>query len=302
LRALAIAAIACGCSGATPDLGYGSELVVEGAQFRPGDFPASTGGPPTVTFVQTHTGVVIGQVREIIHAVFDGSATGAILGIEGTPGSWIVVTQPPDVDTPGEATITRTIGTDPNMPPGPFTLLVSATDSDGRIGEPATLDYIANETMPPSGDLVVSLVWSTTADLDLHVVDPLGNEAWSGKPSTYTAPAPGDPADPTAYLSSGWLDHDGNQGCVLDGDPSEHVIWTTRMGPDGPVAPVIPSGTYTVRVDTRSMCEDPSTSWYVEADSEGALVGAARGLSTPDDTLAPHGNGAGVTAMTFEIP
>ena len=259
MRALAILLLA-GCSGgATPDLGYGNELVVANAQFRPGDFPAPTGGPPTVNFKQTHTGIVIGELRESVHAVFDGTATGAILGIQGEPGNWIVTTQPPDIDTPGEATITETIGLSADAQQGSFTLVVAGTDSDGRIGEPATLDYMAVAAPPPSGDLVVTLLWDSTADLDLHVVDPLGNEAWSGKPSTYTPPPPGMTIDPAIaeeeILASGWLDQDANANCTFDGSPSEHVIWTSRVDPQNNmmISPVIPSGTYTVRVDTRSM-------------------------------------------------
>jgi hypothetical protein len=82
------------------------------------------------------------------------------------------------------------------------------------------------------------------------------------------------------------------------------VIWTPRVDPQNNmmVSPIIASGTYTVRVDTRSLCKDASAYWYVEADSEGVDIGAARGLSTPDDTLAPHGPGGGITALTFDIP
>ena len=310
MKALVILALASCSGGATADLGYGNELVVANAQFRPGDFPSATGGPPTVNLKQTHTGIVIGEIRESITAVFDGTATGAIIGIQGEPGSWIVTTQPPGIESPGEATIAETIGLSLDAQQGPFTLVVAGTDSAGRIGEPATLAYMAVATPPPSGDLVVTLLWSSTADLDLHVVDPLGNEAWSGKPSTYTPPPPGMPIDPVMAeedaLASGWLDEDANANCTYDGSPAEHVIWTarqdTQMNPPITIQPIIPSGTYTVRVDTRSLCKDASAYWYVEADSEGVDIGAARGLSTPDDTLAPHGPGAGITALTFAIP
>jgi hypothetical protein len=308
LRRLVLLALA-GCSGgATSDLGYGNELVVPGAQFRPGEFPEATGGPPVVNFTSTHTGIVIGQIRETITAVLDGSATGAILGIAGTPGAWIATTQPPDVTAPGEATLALAIGLAADAQAGPFTLLLAGVDEAGRISEPASLDYVAVATPPPSGDLVIALVWDSTADLDLHVVDPLGGEAYSAKPSTFTPPPPGMPIDPATQenevLASGWLDHDANAGCTTSGAPSEHVIWTPRVNPNtgATVQPVIPSGTYTVRVDTRSLCEDAQAYWYVEADSESVDVGNARGVSTSEDVLARHGNGAGVTALTFEIP
>jgi hypothetical protein len=305
-----VLALACGCSGgATPDLGYGNDLVVVGAQFRPGPFPSPTSGPSTIDIMQAHTSVVIGQERETVNAIFDGTATGAILGIDGEPGCWIVKTLPPDIEEPGEATMSETIGLSLDAQQGAFTLDVAATDSAGNVGEPATIQYMAVGAAPPSGDLVITLLWDSTADLDLHVVDPLGNEAWSGKPSTYTPPPAGSgPIDPTTQeeevLASGWLDTDANADCTYDGAPAEHVVWTPRFDPDTSqtVQPDIPSGTYTVRVDTRSLCKDPIAYWYVEADYEGSDVAAARGVSPPDAALAPHGPGAGITALTFDVP
>ncbi|HEY1814116.1 MAG TPA: hypothetical protein VGG74_17315 [Kofleriaceae bacterium] len=302
--------LACGCSGgATPDLGYGNDLTVVGAQFRPGPFPAPTGGPATIDIMQSHTTVVIGQERETVNAIFDGTATGAILGIDGEPGCWIVTTQPPDIEQAGEATMAETIGLSLDAPQGTFTLNVAATDSAGNIGEPASVQYMAVASAPPAGDLVITLLWDSTADLDLHVVDALGNEAWSGKPSTYTPPPAGSgPIDPMTaeqeVLASGWLDTDANSNCTYDGAPAEHVVWTPRFDPDTnmTVQPDIPPGTYTVRVDTRSLCKDPIAYWYVEADYEGSDVAAARGVSPPDAALAPHGPGAGLTALTFDVP
>jgi hypothetical protein len=303
-------ALACGCTtGASPDLGYGNDLEVVGAQFRPGEFPGPTGGPATLNVAQQHTGIVIGQERETVKAIFDGTATGAILGIEGEPGCWIVTTQPPDVEQQNEATMAETVGLSLDANQGAFTLLVAATDSDGKVGAPASLQYMALAAAPPAGDLVVTLLWDSTANLELHVVDPLGNEAWSGKPATYTPPAAGSaPVDPVTaeqdLLESGWFDRDANLDCAFEGAPAEHVIWTSRLDPDTMqvVQPVITPGAYTVRVDTFSLCEDPVAYWYVEADYEGSDVGNARGVSTPDATLAPHGAGAGLTALTFAVP
>ncbi|MDB4955326.1 MAG: hypothetical protein JWO36_2895, partial [Myxococcales bacterium] len=132
--------------------------------------------------------------------------------------------------------------------------------------------------------------------------DPLGHEAWSGDPNTWQPPPPGQPADPDAWRTGGILDHDGNRDCHRDGAPSEHVIWKTRIGTNGPVAPIIPAGQYTVRVDTRSMCSDASAGWYVAAYTNGTLLEAVRGVSTPDDVQQPHGANAGVTALRVTLP
>ncbi|HEY0253206.1 MAG TPA: hypothetical protein VGC41_16845 [Kofleriaceae bacterium] len=201
----------------------------------------------------------------------------------------------PSNTTGDQPTVDATFGIDPSVAPGPLTLLLAATDRDGRIGERLAYDIVADADPPPEGDLVVSLVWDSAADLDLHLVDPLGSEAWSARPSTAPTPKPGEPMDPFAVQESGILDHDGNAACHRDGSPSEAIVWTTR----NMHAPVIPAGTYTVRVDTRDMCGDASTAWYVEVLGEGELLGAARGASIPDDVRGTHSFGAGVTALTF---
>lgn len=290
------------CDGATNAPGYGTALAIDDAQFRPGGFPKETGGPTIQQLVSGHQAITIGTFREQLHAVLAPDARAVIVGIVGESGAWIVVAGPPDIDTPNQPTATARFGLDPDVTPGPFTIAMAATDRDGRIGEPATVDLVADADPPPDGDLVVGLAWSSTADLDLHVVDPLGNEAWSNKPTTLPAAIPGNPVDPLAYLAAGLLDHDGNASCHVDNPPSEHVIWKTRAGPNGDVAPVIPAGTYTVRVDTRSMCTDAAAAWYVEVYAQGVLLGAARGVAVADDVRDDHGYGAGVTALTFTRP
>lgn len=283
------------CTGATSEPGYGSPLVVDGAQFREGGFPAATEGPDVHQLVTSHSTVTIGTLRETLHAVLAQEATSAIVGLAGEDGTWIVVAGPPSFETPDQPSVDTTFGFSNAVAAGPVTLQLAAVDRDGRIGEPATFDVVADLDPPPSGDLVVHLAWDSAADLDLHVVDGAGNEAWSAKPSTAPQPRPGESADPFAVDESGILDHDGNAGCHRDGAPSEAIVWTTR----NMHAPVIPPGTYTVRVDAREMCGDASAAWYVEVLAAGELLGAARGVAVPDDVRGVHSYGAGVTALTF---
>jgi hypothetical protein len=302
MRRLYVLLALCACEGASPELGYDAFIQVPSAQFRPGPFPSASGGPAARTVVTSHSTVQIGTVDERLHAVLDASATGAIIGVEGTSGAWILPAGPPDADAPDAATVTTTFAVAADVEPGPVMLLVSAVDSAGHIGEPARAMLVADPAALPDGELVIGLQWDSTADLDLHVIDPLGNEAWAGSPNTWKPPPPGNPVDPNAYLSGGILDHDANANCRRDGSPNEHVVWTTRTGSMGPVMPVIPPGTYAIRVDARSLCADTSAHWYVEALHIGQLVGAARGISLVDDVDAPHGAGAGVLSLTFTLP
>jgi hypothetical protein len=288
---------------ASSDRGRDAALYVAGGQFRPGAFPEASGGPATLSVQSLFSTMVIGEDRQVINAAFEPATRAAIIGLVGEPGAWIVPAGPPDVDTPGQATLHATVGIDRVMP-GMVTFEVAAVDGDGRIGPASTLDVVATEAAPPDGALVVSLEWMGAADLDLHVVDPLGGEAWSGSPNTWQKPPPGLPPDPTAFLTGGILDHDGNADCTRDGTPNENVVWTTRTATNGMmIAPVIPSGEYVVRVDARNLCGDASAAWMVTVMSHGEVIaGPARGIATPSDvTYEPHGAGAGITALRFQL-
>jgi hypothetical protein len=68
-----------------------------------------------------------------------------------------------------------------------------------------------------TGDVQVTLRWDNAADLDLHVVDPAGEEIWYGSSSS---------------TSGGTLDVDANGDCSND-PPVENVFWPTGGAPDG---------------------------------------------------------------------
>ncbi|HEX7839566.1 MAG TPA: hypothetical protein VF469_18955 [Kofleriaceae bacterium] len=293
MRALACLALVTGCgASASPDPGLTSRLQLPGAQYRPGSLPAPSGGPDAIQLRSTHAAVTIGQLRERITGTLGPGSRSGVIGIAGEDGGWILPAGVPSFETPDDPSAAAIIGLADDFPPGPFTLVVAGGDADGRFGASAGEMLIAEPADPPSGELVIGLSWDGVADLDVHVVDPLGGEAWSDDPNTWQPPPPGEPVDPTAYRTGGILDRDGNASCHRDARPSEHVIW--MMPP--------PSGAYAVRVDARSMCGGPAQAWYVAAYRNGVLLGAARGVSTDDDVqLYSHGKGAGVLALEFTL-
>ncbi|HWO26563.1 MAG TPA: hypothetical protein VNO30_47870 [Kofleriaceae bacterium] len=279
------------CDGASPDPGLGLWLQVQGAQHRPGPFPADEGGPAAIDVQTRHGQILIDRINEPLDATLDPAAHAAVIGIAGSPGTWLVRAGAPDSDTPGLPSAKAVFGVADGFPPGPFTLVVAASDADGRFGAPATTEIVALHEVPPAEPLAIGLLWDGAADLDIHVVDPLGGEAWSDDPNTYVPPPPGEPIDPEEYKRHGILDRDANQSCRRDGRPAEYVIW--RLLP--------PPGEYVVRVDARAMCGDAIAHWSVVAYRMGELIGAARGASTEGDVLLPHGAGAGVLALRFAL-
>jgi hypothetical protein len=284
-----LAAPLAACDGASPDPGLGAWLQVAGAQYRPGPFPADAGGPPALDVLTRRGQILIDRLDEPIDATLTAGARAAAIGIAGSDGAWIVRASAPDSDTPGLPSAKAVFGVAEGFPPGPFTLVVAASDEGGRFGAPASAELLALHADAPAAPLAIGLVWDGAADLDLHVVDPLGGEAWSDDPNTYVPPPPGEPIDPEEYKRHGILDRDANQNCRRDGRPSEHVIWT--------VPP--PPGEYVVRVDARSMCGDAAAYWSVVAYRGGEPIASVRGTSVPEDTALPHGAGAGLLALRF---
>jgi hypothetical protein len=301
MRALLLVLAAC-ADVASSDPGLGDLLYVDGAQFRPGAFPLPNGGPLVEQASATGT-IVLGTNDNVLHGVLDPDTRSVIVGIPGARGTWIVPAGPPDVAMPGQPSLRATFGLGEALGPGQFEIDVAAVDALSRIGDAYPVPLIAANNPPPDGDLVIGVDWTGTADLDLHVIDPTGAEVWLDHPSSYQQPPPGTPGiDPCAWATGGILDHDANANCVRDGSPSEHVIWKSRMCGTMMYAPAIAAGTYTVRVDARSLCSDASTPWAVSVYREGELQGAARGIATPYDVeYAPHGAGAGITALQISL-
>ena len=94
-----------------------------------------------------------------------------------------------------------------------------------------------------TGDVQVSVSWSDSSDVDLHVVDPAGDEIYYGK---RTSP------------SGGKLDLDSNAACGLNPDhtfgSNENIVWPLGGGAHG---------TYTVRLDYWSACGVSAPTQYV---------------------------------------
>ena len=73
--------------------------------------------------------------------------------------------------------------------------------------------------LPGIGDLQVTLRWGSTEDLDLHVIDPRGEEIWFSNPRS---------------LTGGRLESEANGSCSRASEtPSETVFWDTGVALPG---------------------------------------------------------------------
>lgn len=83
-----------------------------------------------------------------------------------------------------------------------------------------------------TGDVRVTLTWEDVNDLDLHVIEPSGEEIYYGNETSATG---------------GRLDEDANPGCgEATLHPVENIFWPTGSAPHG---------TYTVKVNYYEHCQ-----------------------------------------------
>jgi len=124
-----------------------------------------------------------------------------------------------------------------------------------------------------SGDVQVSVAWNTAADVDLHVVDPAGEEIYWGSRTS---------------ASGGELDLDSNAGCGGDQPRNENTVWPVNRAP---------TGTYVVRLDYWDACGAELTDYVVTVWVKGHDAQVFTGTLTGDGDNG--GAGAGIAITTF---
>ncbi len=280
------------CDDVKADDGLDADLTVDGAQFYRGAPPAANGGPDVVAVALQTTEVHLGTTGKPVSCTLSTDATAAGFALQGDVGYWIVPSGAAAVETPGAPAVKTQLSFSRSIALGTRPLLVFAVDASGKVGAATETNLVVTDPYAPKGRLIISLTWDTEADLDLHVVDTAGVEIYKGNLNSYQKPPPGTPVDPSAVKSGGILDFDSNADCVIDGRRAEHVTYAN--------AP--PSGHYTVRVDTFSLCDAHSANWRVSATLDGKGLGTSHGESTDADEQTAHDRGAGVLALEFDVP
>jgi hypothetical protein len=276
----------CGCEVAAGS-GVDAQLQVEGATYAVGDLAAlpDTGGPAVIDTYARTSWVTPGRGGKLMVGTLGPGATAVLLAIDevqGEPGYWILGASPPDTQRPDQPTFAATLGLAASVVGSEIRLRLVAVDADGRAGPPTLVPFSVLPAAPPAGALVVALGWDSEADLDLHVVDPSGNEIWS---RDIVSPPPADATGAT----SGLLDFDSNAGCTIDGRRLETVTWA-----------VPPSGHYAVRVDDFSLCDAAAAHWRVYVLVDGVVALESQGVATAADARLAKQRGAGVLALEFD--
>jgi hypothetical protein len=125
---------------------------------------------------------------------------------------------PPAIQT--SAVSNQTVSTTLSNTNGPVTVVaVLASELAESPVESGAMERRLNEVGAKGGDIQISLFWKNHNDLDLHCVDPLGEEIYySNKKSTRTG---------------GELDVDQNAHPPYNDSPVENIYWPARGAPPG---------------------------------------------------------------------
>lgn len=223
--------------------------------------PAGSGPAPTVT----SSGTVIngGTIQVTIQS---GSAFDRIvIGVTGVDGFYVVTLPAAVVTIDLLITLSQTIADDSFD----FVYAVGTGTSVGQYE-----DVAATVVSVGTGELQVSISWDAESDVDLHVIDPAGDEVYYGQGSV---------------PSGGSLDLDSNAGCAIDHVKNENITWTTA-----------PPGLYRVRVDYFDACSVASTSYVVTVQRKGHAPETFTGTFTGDGDQGGPGSGRDIT--TFTVP
>lgn len=138
---------------------------------------------------------------------------------------------------------------------GSFQIGYAVANAAGALGPTVSSSRsIAGAT----GNVQVNVSWNTATDVDLHVVDPSGQEVYWAN---------------TQVPSGGSLDVDSNAGCSLDNRNSENIRWGSSA----------PNGTYIVRVDYWSACSVTGTTTYTVVVNNGGQRSQFTGTFTANN-------------------
>ncbi len=213
--------------------------------------PAASGGPEldaelTGSFITGGTTTL---------AVGGEDFDGLVIALQGVDGYV-------DVEYSGaRATATVAITLPSDLPGNIFTLRIAGRDGS-TVGQYVSVP-VSVVQVGADGPIQVSVSWDKPTDVDLHVIDPDGEEIYF--------------AHPESFETGGELDLDSNAACSIDGVNNENITWGDN---DDPV-----SGTYTVEVHYWSACSEGTTNYIVTVRVEGEPTNTIAGSLTEDDEV-----------------
>ncbi len=234
------------------------------AVFKTGSPPATSGGP-TINVTAPGTVITGGSAQVSVSA--GSEFTNVIVAIQGIEGYY-------EITVPNTTLASLLLTFKASIPQNAFNVIYKVATGGGAVSPE---QVIATSVITVgTGQVQVSVSWNTPTDVDLHVVEPSGEEVFYGFPTSSTG---------------GQLDLDSNAGCALDNVNNENITWN----------PTAPRGQYTVRVDYWSACElTTNTNYVVTVQVQGQQTRTFTGTFTQaDEDFGAEGSGRTITTFTF---
>ncbi len=243
-----------------------SGMVTDGgvtAALRSGALPIAGTGPQTTT-APSITMVNGGTSGLSFHATQPFSSL--LLAVDGVDDYY-------QVNLPAAVTSTQLLVTfSQTLNRGAVPIMVMA--SDGHSWGAVTRINAA-VIQVGSGAVQVSLSWDASADLDLHVHEPSGEEVYYANRESDTG---------------GRIDLDSNASCSLDHRNNENITWPEESAP---------RGTYQVYVDNWSSCDKSPINFVVTVTVKGQQPKLYTGQFADPGDRGINGSGRLVATFTY---
>jgi hypothetical protein len=234
------------------------------AAARTGAPPAGGNGPAASAELASAT--ILGGTTQVT-VTSTAAFTRVVVAVQGAQGYYEVTL--PTATT--EATMLLTLAQ--NLPENTFVIRY-AVGTGAAVG--AFDETPVAVTAVGTGDVQVSVSWDAASDVDLHVVDPAGDELYYGNPDV---------------ASGGELDLDSNPDCIIDNVQNENVTWPAGGAP---------AGEYVVRLDYYAGCNVPETNYVVTVRVKGRAPQTFSGKFTGAGDEG--GEGSGIEITRFSAP
>jgi hypothetical protein len=224
-------------------------VAVPGGDFQSGGAPPAEGAsvPNEILELTAPTGVTNGGTAILrVTLAQPNESPLFIVSVEGDDGYHSVVGS--DVDGDGVYEIEVQVRGDVQAPS--LLISVAPTDGMGNVGEyrQVTLELVQSGV----GDVKVTLSFDPAHDLDLHVIEPGGEEISFAHPMS---------------ARGGALDLDSGSNCIASAASSENIFWPAGSAP---------RGDYRVRVNLFEQCLPGAIPFTVRVEN-GEKVDTYRG-------------------------
>ncbi len=234
--------------------------------------PASTGaGAPTITSVTGNPTVLAGGSNPVTINT-TSTVTDVLVGVEGLTGYYKI---PYTTAKSTNATIMVVILMSQSASNN-FTIVIALANGT-NISTHYTIPVVVHEG--GTGKLQVSLSWNKPNDVDLHLIEPGGEEIYFGNRESD---------------NGGKLDVDSNAACSIDNINNENITYGNNA--------TVANGVYTVKIRLWSACQVTAiTNYVVTVRYNGNIITPLTATNPFNGTLMPADAMSMKTIMTFRI-